>query len=80
MVTFVTWDKQDDTQCRSEFERITGVAVQAHPLENEAGTHYMVAHKITLQQYQALNETEMFTVKNFSPPSWWVSKVEEIVE
>ena len=74
MVTFVTWRKDDDTQARQQFENITGIVVQANPKENLHKTHFMVGVKITLQQYQALNETELFTLKNWTPPSWWEYK------
>ena len=80
MSTFITWQKTNDTEAREAFESITGIAVQTSPAENEAGTHYMVGVKITLQQYQALNETELFTLKNWTPPSWWVPKVDIIVD
>lgn len=79
MSTFITWNKDTDTEAREAFENITGIAVQAQPAENEALTHYMVGAKITLQQYQDLNETELFTLKNWTLPSWWVGKTEEVV-
>lgn len=71
MTTFVTWNKDNDVEARTAFQNITGVQVQEHPLENAQGTHFMVGYKITLQQYQALNETELFRIKNSTPPSFW---------
>jgi len=80
MTTFVTWYKDNDAESRTAFQNITGVLVQEFPLENADGTHYMIGHKMTLQQYQALNETELFRIKNHTPPSFWVEKEQKVVE
>ena len=74
MTTFITWDKTKNTQARQSFENITGFAPQTNPQENKQETHFMVGVKITLQQYQSLNETELFTLKNWQPPYWWEHK------
>ena len=79
MVTFITWNKSDDSKARQSFKDITDITVQSNPRENLQETHFMVGAKITLQQYQELNETELFTLKNSTPPSWWEDKPEDVI-
>lgn len=53
MITFIIWNKLDDTAFRSRYFEITGEAVQDYP--QEGMTQYMIgSSRITQEQLETL--------------------------
>ena len=74
MTKYVTWNTAQDAAFRSQYEQITGEAVQAAPLKNDTGEYLMIgSSRITPVMHDLLSAVDGAQLHD-GIPGWWVDE------